>query len=58
MDGVRQKPEDGDNYGWNSFEIVADFEGFGNHKDDWEPSWNLWKTDYIAGYTDGIHKAM
>jgi len=44
----REKPKDGNWYGWDVFEKWADENGIGDHFDDWDTWWECWKSGYSA----------
>lgn len=42
----REKPVDGDLFGWRAFERYADREGFGTYREDWLAWWECWQAGY------------
>jgi hypothetical protein len=39
----RERPEDGDQYWWESFDLWADENGYGTYTEDWEDASKTWK---------------
>jgi len=54
---MRERLEEDMHDGWISFEIWADENGIGEHREDWQSWWACWRAGYDTAYEEAETEA-